>query len=321
MNIELGTTSGILRMPTGAARRRARVAAGAVELGGVVLLLAAPSASARPGRGGEHDARVTPCAVVASTVHGGTATFTVGPAGCTQATAPLSFSTYALPGGRMLPFADQVLFAHAAENGTTYLAGSYTLTAELPACSWQADLYLGPSQDFAPHVHPINGMNQGWDYAEDQSCVSPPPVVPTPVEPTPVEPSPVPAPVESTPAAPAPEEPSVAPTGPAPSTPTPPEPTPGTTPAPAASEVAPAPVASPSPSTTSDVLSAAPSPSPSVTYVSEVLSAPAAPAGSSKGVLAATGSSAGVLLGGAAVLVATGVTLTLFRRRAAEQSR
>jgi len=101
-------------------------------------------------------ATVAACEVTAADVDGGTATFTVGPDGCTTEVGPISFSTYALPGGDVLPYEDQVLIAHAAENGSFYAAGLHTLTASLgDAMNWQADLYFGESDNQPPHPNMI----------------------------------------------------------------------------------------------------------------------------------------------------------------------
>ena len=174
-----------------------------------------------------------PCRAVASTVVGGVATFTVGPRGCEGQTPPLSFSTSTLKDGMVHPFTSQVAFAHSADNGASYGPGSYTLVAPLPECNWQADLYIGASQPSAPHVHPISGMNVGWDYREGNVCASAPNPSPTPTT--------TPCPTRS-------------------ATPTP-SPTPSSTPT-YVSEVlsAPVPTAIPSPSTTyvSEVLDAQP---------------------------------------------------------------
>jgi LPXTG-motif cell wall-anchored protein len=89
-------------------------------------------------------------------VESGTATFTVGPDGCAPEVGPISFSTYSLPSGQILPYEEQVLIAHAAGNGSFYGAGSYTLTASLgDALNWQADLYFGESVDQPPHPNMI----------------------------------------------------------------------------------------------------------------------------------------------------------------------
>ena len=36
--------------------------------------------------------------------------------------------------------------------------------------NWQSDLYWGTNQATAPHSHPINGMNVGWDFSEGNDC-------------------------------------------------------------------------------------------------------------------------------------------------------
>jgi len=134
------------------------------------------------------------CRVTASTVIGGTATFTVAPADCNVPTAPISFSSYELENKLVHPFNKQVAFDHATDAGVAYGAGDYTLTVALPDCNWQSDLYWSPNgenQVSAPHSHPVNGMNVGWDYTEGNDCT----VVVPPVEPPVVEPPVVTPPV------------------------------------------------------------------------------------------------------------------------------
>ena len=137
------------------------------------------------------------CRVTASTVIGGTATLTVAPADCNIPTAPISFSSYELENKLVLPYDKQVAFDHATDAGVAYGAGDYTLTVELPDCNWQSDLYWSPNgenQVSAPHSHPVNGMNVGWDFTEGNDCT----VVVPPVEPPVVEPPVVVPPVEPT---------------------------------------------------------------------------------------------------------------------------
>lgn len=120
-----------------------------------------------------------PCYVTASTVIGPVSTFTVGPAGCDVPTPAISFSGYNLPGGFIKPFFAQVATEHATEAGVQYLAGNHVLTLTRPLpCNWQTDLYWSPdgqNQPSAPHSHPLNGMNVGWDYSEGNDCTPPPP--------------------------------------------------------------------------------------------------------------------------------------------------
>jgi len=320
------------------AQGRARLGALAVTtaLGLVVSVsLALPASATRPGDGRPGHGwppMAASCQVVASSVVGGTATFTVGPFGCDGRTPPLSFSTYTLKNGLIEPFTSQVAFAHAAGNGATYGAGSYTLEAPLPDCNWQADLYIGPSQPSAPHIHPLNGMNVGWDFKERQVCApaaspSPSPTGTPPSTPSPTgTPTSTPSPTGTPTATPSPTgAPSAAPSPTATPTASPSEaPRPPVTPS-AAPSVPPtaSPAATPSatPSATpvfrSEVLSAGvptpkPTPSPSTTYVSEVLDAQAN--------LASTGSSTGPVLGGAAVLLVAGGLLVTLRRRSGQRS-
>ena len=217
-------------------------AAAATALGCVVAIGAALPASATstnpvPTDSGQRAA--APCHVVASRVAGAVATFTVGPNGCQGSAGPLSFSTYTLKDGRVLPFASQAAYSHSADNGIRYGAGTYSVTAPLPECNWQSDLYLGSSQLSAPHVHPINGMNVGWDYREGNICAPTPTKTPAQLVAQPVAQPVAPTPME-TPAQPA----------------------------------APTPVPSPSTTYVSDVLGqSAPTASPSATFLSEVLAA------------------------------------------------
>jgi LPXTG-motif cell wall-anchored protein len=105
---------------------------------------------------GQVPVTTTACGIVESDVDGGTATFTVGPDGCSPEVGPISFSTYELPSGQIMPYEEQVLIAHADGNGSMYGAGSYTLTASLGAAlNWQADLYFGESDNQPPHPNMI----------------------------------------------------------------------------------------------------------------------------------------------------------------------
>ena len=293
------------------ARRRAHLGALAVTtvLGLAVIVSAAlPASATRAGDERNRDDRLpvtVSCHVVASTVFGGVATFTVGPRRCEGQTPPLSFSTYTLKDGLVLPFTSQVAFAHAAGNGASYGAGSYTLVAALPECNWQSDLYLGASQPSAPHIHPIAGMNVGWDFREGNVCASV--ATPSP-SPTSATPSPTPSPTDTPTPTPTP---SATPSSTPSSTPSA---TPSSTPS-ATSGSTP----SGTPTYVSEVLSAGvpsttptPTPSPSTTYVSEVLDAQAN--------LAATGSSTGPVLGAAVVLVVAGGLLVTLRRRSGQRS-
>lgn len=292
-------------------RGRARLGALAVTtvLGlAVVVSAALPASATRAGgdRTGDDLLPVTvSCYVVTSTVVGGVATFTVGPRGCEGQIPPLSFSTYTLKDGLVHPFTAQVAFAHASGNGASYGAGSYTLVAALPECNWQSDLYLGASQPSAPHIHPIAGMNVGWDFREGNVCASV--ATPSP-SPTSATPSPTPSPTDTPTPTPTP---SATPSSTPSSTPSA---TPSSTPS-ATSGSTP----SGTPTYVSEVLSAGvpsttptPTPSPSTTYVSEVLDAQAN--------LAATGSSTGPVLGAAVVLVVAGGLLVTLRRRSGQRS-
>jgi LPXTG-motif cell wall-anchored protein len=303
------------------ARRRARLGALAVTtvLGLAVIVSAAlPASATRAGGERNRDDRLpvtVSCHVVASTVFGGVATFTVGPRGCEGQTPPLSFSTYTLKDGLVLPFTSQVAFAHAAGNGASYGAGSYTLVAALPECNWQSDLYLGASQPSAPHIHPIAGMNVGWDFREGNVCASVPSTSPSTASATP---SPTPSPTD-TPSATPTDTLSAMPTDTLSATPTPtPTPTRSSSPS-TTTSATPGSTPSAAPTYVSEVLSAGvpsttptPTPSPSTTYVSEVLDAQAN--------LAATGSSTGPVLGVAVVLLVAGGLLVTLRRRSGQRS-
>src|SRR5450830_231777 len=286
-------------------RGRARLGALAVTtvLGlAVVVSAALPASATRAGdeRTGDDRLPVTvSCRVVASAVVGGVATFTVGPRGCEGQTPPLSFSTYTLKDGLVHPFTSQVAFAHAAGNGASYGAGSYTLVAALPECNWQSDLYRGASQPSAPHIHPIAGMNVGWDFREGNVCASV--ATPSP-SPTSATPSPTPSPTDTLSATPTPT-PSATPSATASSTPSS---TPSATPS-ATPSSTPSATPSPTPSATSGSTASG-----TPTYVSEVLSAQAN--------LAATGSSTGPVLGAAVVLVVAGGLLVTLRRRSGQRS-
>ena len=92
------------------------------------------------------------CEILDADVESGTAMFTVGPADCVGEVGPISFSTYDLPNGQIEPYADQRLIDHSDQNGRSYAAGTYTLTASLgESLNWQADLYMGASIDQPPH--------------------------------------------------------------------------------------------------------------------------------------------------------------------------
>ncbi len=124
-------------------------AAGLVAIGLAVApggVRADDSPSPVPAVEAEPPAEAAPCALQSASVDRGTATFTVGPEACEGEVGPFSFSAFELPGGWRVPFADQELIAHHGANGSTYGAGSYTVTLELgDVCNWQTDLYRGDS--------------------------------------------------------------------------------------------------------------------------------------------------------------------------------
>jgi uncharacterized repeat protein (TIGR01451 family) len=69
-----------------------------------------------------------------------TATFTLSSA-CRG--EEISFSSYALPGGDVRPFEDQVLFRNTTAR---YGPGQHTVSIGVPGCAYQVDLYEGPVQ-------------------------------------------------------------------------------------------------------------------------------------------------------------------------------
>ena len=101
-------------------------------------------------------AQAPACKITAASVHAATATFTVGSAGCTGTVGPISFSTYALPNGKILPYNKQVAIAHDPSNGSSYGEGTYTLNLTLNGAEcWQSDLYYGNTVVTPPHKHTI----------------------------------------------------------------------------------------------------------------------------------------------------------------------
>ena len=101
-------------------------------------------------------AQAPACKITAASVSGATATFTVGSAECTGTVGPISFSTYALPDGKVKPYNKQVAIAHHPSNGSSYGPGTYTLTLTLNGAEcWQSDLYYGNTVVTPPHPHTI----------------------------------------------------------------------------------------------------------------------------------------------------------------------
>lgn len=130
--------------------------------------LYAPTAVARAQ---EAPTTTVPCVMEASAVTRGVAVFTIGPADCNVPLGPVSLSSYNLPGGFAKPWAEQQLHAHAPNNGGYYGAGTHTLWVSLEGlCNWQSDLYRGTGQDFAPHIHYLEGVRVGWDVSEGNDC-------------------------------------------------------------------------------------------------------------------------------------------------------
>ena len=120
----------------------------------------------------------SPCEILDADVESGTAMFTVGPADCTGEVGPISFSTYALPSGEIQPYEDQVLIDHSDQNGRSYGAGTFTLTASLgDALNWQADLYMADSIDQSPQPNPIAVDAQTGITAATQTTVASQPSV------------------------------------------------------------------------------------------------------------------------------------------------
>ncbi len=102
-----------------------------------------------------------------SKIVGGTATLVVPAGSCP---VEVSFTTYMLPGGKVRPFEDQVVYRNVT---ATYGPGTHTINLALPACAWQSDLYLGPVvTQLIPNVgHPTNRIF-AWAYLENvnQAC-------------------------------------------------------------------------------------------------------------------------------------------------------
>lgn len=137
-------------------------------------------------------AQAPPCAITSASVNAATAMFTVGSAGCTGTVGPISFSTYELPNGKVLPYNKQVAIAHHPSNGASYGEGTYTLTLTLNGAKcWQSDLYYGTTVVTPPHPHTIAvDYQQGQCTATDIDT----PVVPTTVPETAVPTVPTTAP-------------------------------------------------------------------------------------------------------------------------------
>jgi uncharacterized repeat protein (TIGR01451 family) len=92
---------------------------------------------------------------------GSTATLVVPANACP---VEVSFSSYALPGGFIEPFDQQVLEDNVTN---TYGPGTYTLTVDLPqGCGWQTDLYVGPVIVTPPHT----GVLIDADFLEGTAC-------------------------------------------------------------------------------------------------------------------------------------------------------
>lgn len=160
----------------------------------VAALTLVQTAAAEEGATGSWAASSVTCVMESSAVNGPSATFTVGPPGCTVPLGPVSFSTYDLPGGFAQPFSEQDLHSHSPDNGQFYGEGTYQLAAPIDGlCNWQSDLYRGTGQDYAPHIHFIEGPGVGWDKVEGETCTAT-----VPRELPPVEPAgqPLPAPQE-----------------------------------------------------------------------------------------------------------------------------
>ncbi|MEO5635162.1 MAG: hypothetical protein ABIR14_01050, partial [Candidatus Paceibacterota bacterium] len=101
------------------------------------------------------------------TVTEGNATLTVPEGACP---IEVSFSSYDLPGGSMLPYENQILKDNIT---STYEPGTYVIGPLELACNWQTDLYTGPVQE---HLLPGAGHDQTnslfitYDFAENQIC-------------------------------------------------------------------------------------------------------------------------------------------------------
>ncbi len=72
----------------------------------------------------------------------------------------VSFTSYALPGGEASPFEDQVLYRNKTAK---YGPGTHTINIDVPACTWQTDLYMGPViPELTTSGHP-SGVLFAWD--------------------------------------------------------------------------------------------------------------------------------------------------------------
>jgi hypothetical protein len=144
---------------------------GASAMAELSLLIASPtSATANDGT------PATPVVWVmeSSEVVGGPAVVTVGSDSCNLQLGPISFSTYAPPGGREKPWAEQRLHAHSRENGRYSGPGTHQLSATTgDLCNWQTDLYRGTGQSDSPHLQHLRGLNVGWDLAEGKASDGP----------------------------------------------------------------------------------------------------------------------------------------------------
>jgi hypothetical protein len=135
--------------------------------GGLVAIgFAMSPAGARAQDAEAEPPEATPCVLTSAWVDRGTASFTVGPVDCDGPVGPLSFSAFELPGGMRVPYDAQELIAHHPDNGSTYPAGSYSLTLEIgDPCNWQTDLYRGGSA-----VPFFGDKLVVADYVENRDC-------------------------------------------------------------------------------------------------------------------------------------------------------
>jgi len=100
-----------------------------------------------------------------STATSGTATLVVPEGFCD---VQVSFTSYNLPGGFMVPFEDQTVFDNIT---SSYAPGTYNLEIDLPECNWQIDLYTGPLQaDLNPSYGHVGSTLIDWAANEGNNC-------------------------------------------------------------------------------------------------------------------------------------------------------
>jgi uncharacterized repeat protein (TIGR01451 family) len=106
--------------------------------------------------------------LLTANVSGGVATITVPDGMCpTQ----ISFSSYNLPGGSILPFEAQQLTDNVTD---TYGPGTHVVGPLKLACSWQTDVYVGGVQSTLNHDYGTKDLIS-FNAKENQTCTPPPP--------------------------------------------------------------------------------------------------------------------------------------------------